>query len=105
MDYLAEPTMYEAYVRHQTSLLAEFEAMAQEYGFAVVDASGAIRRAFREIQRHVWPVIEEIVPKGDVSVDVFAEPPIMPPEERHEERQALSERVREVLTALLEESE
>ena len=105
MDYLAEPTMYEAYVRHQTSLLAEFEAMAQEYGFAVVDASGAIRLAFRGIQRHVWPVIEEIVPKGDVSVDVFAEPPIMPPEERHEERQALSERVREVLTALLEESE
>jgi len=105
MDYLAEETMYDAYVKHQTALLAEFDAMTEEYGFAVVDASGPIRRAFQEIQRHVWPTIDEIVPRGDVAGDLFAEPPLLPPEERHEERQPLSERVREVLTALLEESE
>jgi dTMP kinase len=105
MDYLAEETMYDAYVKHQTALLAQFEAMTPEYGFAVVDASADIRHGFQSIQRHVWPVIQDMVPSGDGAAGAFLEPAYSPPEERHEERRPLSERVREVLAALLEESE
>ncbi len=105
MDYLAEETMYDAYVRHQTAQLAEFDAMTEEYGFAVVDASADIRKGFQSIQRHVWPVVEDMVPGGDVAGAGSLEPAYSPPEDRHEERRPLSERVREALTALLEESE
>jgi len=105
MDYLAEETLFDAYVKHQTALLAQFEAMTQEYGFTVVDASADIQRGFREVQRHVWPVVEAMVPQGEGAGDALFEPAYPPSEERHEERRVLSDRVREVLAALLEEGE
>ncbi|MBM3498029.1 MAG: thymidylate kinase [Armatimonadetes bacterium] len=105
MDYLAEETLYDAFMKHQTALLAQFEAMTQEYGFTVVDAGADIQHAFREVQRHVWPVVEDMVPAGSGAVDALHEPAYSPREERHEERRLLSDRVREVLAALLEESE
>jgi dTMP kinase len=105
MDYLAEETMFDAYVKHQTALLAQFEAMTQEYGFTVVDASTDIATGFQEVQRQVWPVIEDMVPPGDGTTGTFMEPAYTPSEPRHEERRPLSDRVREVLAALLEESE
>lgn len=105
MDYLAEETMYDAFVKHQTALLNEFEAMAVEHGFAIVDASQDIRGSFKDIQRLVWPIIEDIAPKGHVGKDFFSEPPVLTVEQRYEERASLSDRVRDVLTALLEEAE
>jgi dTMP kinase len=105
MDYLTEETMYDAFVKHQTSLLAEFDAMTEEYGFVIVDATANVRDGFRGIQRHVWSVIEDIAPKGQAASSIFAEPTLTPPEDRHEDRRSLSERVREVLTALIEETE
>lgn len=105
MDYLAEGSMFDAYVKHQTALLAQFEAMGVEYGFTVVDASRDIGQGFREIQRHVWPVVEDMVPKGEGATDALFEPAYRPAEERHEDRRPLSERVREALAALLEENE
>jgi dTMP kinase len=105
MDYLAEETLYDAFVKHQSALLAEFEAMTAEYGFTVIDASVDVRRGFEEVQRHVWPVVADLVPSGDVVTDPLFEPAYRPGEVRNEDRRSLSERVREVLTALLEDSE
>jgi len=105
MDYLAEETMYDAYVKHQTALLAQFEAMSGEYGFTIVDAGVDIQQTFRDVRRHVWPVVEDMVLPGEGAGEAPFEPAYSPAEDRHEERRSLSDRVREVLTALLEESE
>ncbi len=50
MDLHPSEDMYESFRRYQVALLAEFEKLAQEYSFEVVDASADIRTVFERLR-------------------------------------------------------
>jgi dTMP kinase len=57
MDLHPSEDMYESFRKYQTSLLAQFEVLAKEYGFEVVDASGDVRSVFDELRDGIGRVL------------------------------------------------
>lgn len=57
MDLYASEDMYESFLKYQTALLAEFDRLAEEYKFEVVDASSTIHATFRRLQRKIHRVL------------------------------------------------
>ncbi len=100
MDYLHEGTMYDAFVKHQTALLEQFDRMAKEQGFTIIDAEQSIRDVFDNLQAHVEEVVGEMVEIQRTS-DFVA--PVLP-EQEPEERQTLADSLRELLSSFLEET-
>ena len=58
MDLNLGEDFYDSFVEYQSRLLKEFDRMAGEYGFRVVDASRPIRRVAADLRRAVARVIE-----------------------------------------------
>ena len=58
MDLNLGEDFYDSFVEYQRRLLREFDRMAGEYGFRVVDASRPIRRVAADLRRAVARVIE-----------------------------------------------
>jgi dTMP kinase len=57
MDMHMGEDMYESFVRYQKCLLAEFDKMADVYGFHVVDASGSVEEVFDDLRSRVMTVV------------------------------------------------
>ena len=57
MDLHMGEDMYESFVRYQKWLLAEFDKMVENYGFRIIDASGAVEDVFKELRDHVDDVV------------------------------------------------
>lgn len=92
-DYCGGDDLYECFVRHQSSLLDQFEQMATEYGFVSVDASQSIDATFQTLQQHISAMM------GDAGLKPgMAAPPLPPPGGR---RRPSSEKVAEVLREFL----
>jgi len=47
MDFLTRRDYYESYIEYQTQLLAQFDAIADEFGFVRIDANRSIREVFQ----------------------------------------------------------
>jgi dTMP kinase len=62
LDFLANRDRYEAFVEYQTRLLAQFDAMTQEFDFHRIDASASIRDVFCELQGELEPVLAGMKP-------------------------------------------
>jgi dTMP kinase len=59
MDLNLGEDFYDSFVEYQSRLLKEFDRMAGEYGFRVVDASRPIRSVAADLRRAVARVIEK----------------------------------------------
>jgi dTMP kinase len=57
MDLHPSEDMYESFRKYQTSLLAEFDTLAQEYNFEVIDATPDIRSVFERLRAGVLRVL------------------------------------------------
>lgn len=57
MDLHPSEDMYESFRKYQTSLLAQFEVLAQEYRFEVIDASADIRTVFEALRAGIFRVL------------------------------------------------
>ena len=57
MDLHPSEDMYESFRKYQTSLLSQFDVLAQEYGFEVVDASVDERSVFDQLREGVGRVL------------------------------------------------
>jgi dTMP kinase len=53
MDLHLGEDLYESFTRYQARLLAEFDRMAEEYGFELVDASGDVYEIFEQLQERI----------------------------------------------------
>lgn len=62
MDFLPNQDRYEAFVEYQTRLLAQFEAMAEEYDFHRIDATGGIREVFQDLKAEMKQVLADMKP-------------------------------------------
>lgn len=57
MDFLKGRNLFRNYVRYQTRLLAQFDAIAEEFGFRRIDANRSIREVFSELRREVSAIV------------------------------------------------
>lgn len=57
MDLHPSEDMYESFRKYQTSLLAQFDTLAEEYNFEVIDASADIRTVFDRLRSGIARVL------------------------------------------------
>jgi dTMP kinase len=69
MDLYPSEDMYESFRKYQTALLAQFDKMAQEYDFTVIDASPDIRTVFERLRVGISRAL-----KGEPREPLFAGP-------------------------------
>lgn len=69
MDLHPSEDMYESFRKYQTSLLTQFDVLAEEYGFEVVDASADIRTVFETLRSGISRVLS-----GEAHEPIFAVP-------------------------------
>lgn len=62
VDFLAGRDYYDSYVEYQTRLLAQFDAMADEFGFVRIDANGSIHEVFQLLQAQIKEVLKGMKP-------------------------------------------
>jgi dTMP kinase len=53
MDFMKGRDLFRNYVRYETRILAQFDAIAEEFGFRRIDANRSIREVFTELRREV----------------------------------------------------
>lgn len=73
MDFLKGRDLFRNYVRYQTRILAQFDAIAEEFGFRRVDANRSIREVFSELRREAGAVVTPMKRQGPVPVEAKRE--------------------------------
>src|SRR6266566_5311720 len=59
MDMRLGGDLFESFVNYQTSLLAQFDAMIEEYGFDVIDASQPVERIAEQLKEEILPLLPQ----------------------------------------------
>lgn len=59
MDLHASEDLYESFCKYQGALMGQFDGLAQEYSFEVVDASQRVEAVFRQLQTGIRGVLKE----------------------------------------------
>ena len=62
MDHLSNRDYYEAFVEYQSRLLAQFEALVEEYDFRRIDATQSIREVFQSLTVEIEGVLSRMKP-------------------------------------------
>lgn len=103
-DFLPDSDLHDAFVKYQGLLLEQFDAMAKEYNFTVVDADRPIREVFAELQRHVQSVVQEMTPGQAVPTDFVG--PVMHRELQLEDEatRSVADTLRDFFSSLLEDT-
>ena len=76
MDLHASEDMYESFRKYQTGLLAQFDKLAEEYQFEVIDATQDIRAIFAQLKTGISRVLEgkpEVTPAVELAKPTPAE--------------------------------
>jgi dTMP kinase len=60
MDFMKGRSVFRNYVRYQTRLLAQFDAIAEEFGFHVIDANRSVREVFYDLRREINAVTSKL---------------------------------------------
>ncbi len=74
MDLYPSEDMYDSFRRYQTALLEQFDRLAEEYNFEVVDASADIRAVFERLQAGILRVLQS-ESKSAIETPAEAAPP------------------------------
>jgi dTMP kinase len=62
MDFLRGRDYYDSYVEYQTRLIAQFDAMVEEFNFVRVDANRSILEVFQTLQTEIKDQIKDMKP-------------------------------------------
>jgi dTMP kinase len=57
MDLHPGEDMYDGFIKYQTALLKQFDALADQYGFEVIDASPDVRKVFQKLRTGIARVL------------------------------------------------
>jgi dTMP kinase len=69
VDFMKGRDYYESYTEYQTSLLAQFDAMAEEFSFKRVDANQGIHEVFLALKAGINELIKEMKPPKRKAVE------------------------------------
>ncbi len=67
MDFLKGRDLFRNYIRYQRRILAQFDAIAEEFGFRRIDANRSIREVFADLRREVGAVVTPMKRQAPVS--------------------------------------
>jgi len=59
MDMGYEDNLYDSFCTYQTRLIEQFDQMAEEFGFIVIDANRSSQEVFEDIKEHVRALMHE----------------------------------------------
>lgn len=62
MDFLKGRDYYDSYIEYQTRLIAQFDAMSDEFGFIHVDANQSILEVFKTLRKNIKSLIKKMKP-------------------------------------------
>ncbi|MBN1956177.1 MAG: thymidylate kinase [Anaerolineae bacterium] len=62
MDFLPQGDYFDAFIEYQSRLLAQFEAMVEEYDFRQVDATQSIREVFHTLIDEIGATLADMKP-------------------------------------------
>lgn len=62
MDSLKGRDYYDSYIEYQTGLIAQFDAMSEEFGFVRIDANESILEVFQTLRAEIKQVIKGMKP-------------------------------------------
>ncbi|TMC59589.1 MAG: thymidylate kinase [Chloroflexi bacterium] len=65
MDFLKGRKLFRNYVRYQTRLLTQFDAVADEFGFRRIDANCSVVEVFNDLRREVAAVVTPMKRNGE----------------------------------------
>ncbi len=68
MDLHPSEDMFESFCKYQTGLLTQFDRLAEEYGFEVIDSSQPIQTVFARLREGVRQVLESKPQKASAPV-------------------------------------
>ena len=63
-DFLPGRNLYESYVEYQTRLLAQFDAIADEFSFTRIDANRSIHDVFCSVREGIRGVLRDMKPSA-----------------------------------------
>ncbi len=66
MDFLKGRDLFRNYVRYQTRLLAQFDAIGQEFGFRRIDANRSVKEIFADLRREVSAIVSPMKRQGSM---------------------------------------
>jgi dTMP kinase len=78
MDVHATEDMYESFRRYQTGLLEQFDRLAEEYKFKVIDATPEPRKIFEKLRAGISRVVEGDSPRPVIDISTGAVQPTEP---------------------------
>ncbi len=67
LDFLPGRDYYDNFVEYQRRLLAQFDAIADEYGFHRIDANRSMHEVFKDLQRGIQNVIADMKPAQELA--------------------------------------
>ncbi len=73
MDFLAGRDYYDSYVEYQTRLLAQFDAIADEFDFVRIDANRSIHEVFQSLQAEIKELVKGMKPPKKLKKEKKAE--------------------------------
>jgi dTMP kinase len=53
MDIRCADNLYDSFIVYQTALLEQYDRMADEYGFTIIDANRSVRQIFDDLRREI----------------------------------------------------
>ncbi|MBA2393370.1 MAG: thymidylate kinase [Ktedonobacteraceae bacterium] len=59
MDLRMGEDLYESFINYQTRLIAEYEKMAHEYNFQVIEAAMPVEQIVAHLKQHIWPLLPQ----------------------------------------------
>lgn len=62
MDFLCKPDYYESYVEYQTCILEQFDAMATEFNFHLIDATRNVYDVFADLKAGIHKLVKGMKP-------------------------------------------
>ncbi|HEV3218551.1 MAG TPA: dTMP kinase [Candidatus Acidoferrales bacterium] len=77
MDVYSTEDMYEGFRKYQTSLLEQFDRLADEYNFKVVDATPEPKKIFEKLRAGITKVLEGESPRPALEVTSGGSSPVV----------------------------
>jgi dTMP kinase len=64
MDFLGNQDYYENYIEYQSRVVAQFDGMAEEYDFRIVDATRNVHDVFVDLRKDITKLIKGMKPRS-----------------------------------------
>jgi dTMP kinase len=64
MDFLHHQDYYENYIEYQSRVIAQFDSMAEEFDFRIVDATRSVHEVFVDLRKDIKKLIKGMKPSS-----------------------------------------